>query len=35
MDENKTAIVEETKWVSRFVDYTSKYGLGFLLNDGR
>ncbi len=29
------AMVEETKWVSRFVDYTSKYGLGFLLNDGR
>mmetsp|Transcript_19782 Transcript_19782/g.30865 ORF Transcript_19782/g.30865 Transcript_19782/m.30865 type:complete len:749 (-) Transcript_19782:495-2741(-) len=28
------AMVEETKWVSRFVDYTSKYGLGFLLNDG-
>ena len=24
-----------TKWVSRYVDYTSKYGLGFLLNDGR
>jgi len=23
-----------TKWVSRYVDYTSKYGLGFLLNDG-
>ncbi len=23
------------KWVSRYVDYTSKYGLGFLLNDGR
>mmetsp|Transcript_9347 Transcript_9347/g.21078 ORF Transcript_9347/g.21078 Transcript_9347/m.21078 type:complete len:877 (+) Transcript_9347:289-2919(+) len=22
------------KWVSRYVDYTSKYGLGFLLNDG-
>lgn len=21
-------------WVSRYVDYTSKYGLGFLLNDG-
>ena len=35
MDEHETAIVEETKWVSRFVDYTSKYGLGFLLNDGR
>lgn len=29
------AIVEESKWVLRFVDYTSKYGLGFLLNDGR
>ena len=29
------AMVEETKWVSRYVDYTSKYGLGFLLNDGR
>jgi serine/threonine protein kinase len=24
-----------TRWVSRYVDYTSKYGLGFLLNDGR
>lgn len=23
------------RWVSRYVDYTSKYGLGFLLNDGR
>ena len=23
------------KWVSRYVDYTSKYGLGYLLNDGR
>ena len=22
-------------WVKRYVDYTSKYGLGFLLNDGR
>jgi POLO box duplicated region len=22
------------KWVVRYVDYTSKYGLGFLLNDG-
>lgn len=22
------------RWVSRYVDYTSKYGLGFLLNDG-
>ena len=22
------------KWVARYVDYTSKYGLGFLLNDG-
>ena len=21
-------------WVSRYVDYTSKYGLGFLLNTG-
>ena len=21
-------------WVTRYVDYTSKYGLGFLLNDG-
>jgi hypothetical protein len=29
------SMAEETKWVSRFVDYTSKYGLGFLLNDGR
>lgn len=24
-----------SRWVSRYVDYTSKYGLGFLLNDGR
>jgi serine/threonine protein kinase len=24
-----------TKWVGRYVDYTSKYGLGYLLNDGR
>lgn len=23
------------KWVTRYVDYTSKYGLGFLLNDKR
>jgi hypothetical protein len=23
------------KWVTRYVDYTSKYGLGFLFNDGR
>ena len=23
------------RWVTRYVDYTSKYGLGFLLNDGR
>ena len=23
------------KWVTRYVDYTSKYGLGFLMNDGR
>eukprot|EP00540_Astrosyne_radiata_P017838 CAMPEP_0116848186 /NCGR_PEP_ID=MMETSP0418-20121206/14852_1 /TAXON_ID=1158023 /ORGANISM="Astrosyne radiata, Strain 13vi08-1A" /LENGTH=360 /DNA_ID=CAMNT_0004479719 /DNA_START=36 /DNA_END=1119 /DNA_ORIENTATION=+ len=23
-----------TVWVTRYVDYTSKYGLGFLLNDG-
>lgn len=22
------------KWVSRYVDYTSKYGLGFMFNDG-
>jgi len=22
------------RWVTRYVDYTSKYGLGFLLNDG-
>lgn len=26
---------EPPKWVSRYVDYTSKYGLGYLLNDGR
>ena len=24
-----------TKWVERYVDYTSKYGLGYLLSDGR
>jgi hypothetical protein len=24
-----------SKWVVRYVDYTSKYGLGFLLSDGR
>lgn len=24
-----------SRWVTRYVDYTSKYGLGFLLNDGR
>ena len=24
-----------SKWVTRYVDYTSKYGLGFLMNDGR
>ncbi len=35
MQASTVAMVEETKWVSRFVDYTSKYGLGFLLNDGR
>lgn len=35
MQASAIAMVEETKWVSRFVDYTSKYGLGFLLNDGR
>ena len=23
-----------SQWVTRYVDYTSKYGLGFLLNDG-
>jgi len=23
-----------SRWVTRYVDYTSKYGLGFLLNDG-
>lgn len=23
-----------SKWVTRYVDYTSKYGLGFLMNDG-
>jgi serine/threonine protein kinase len=23
------------KWVARYVDYTSKYGMGFLLSDGR
>jgi polo-like kinase 1 len=22
------------KWITRYVDYTSKYGLGFLMNDG-
>eukprot|EP00985_Skeletonema_marinoi_P018590 scaffold10417_cov137-Skeletonema_marinoi.AAC.14 len=34
MEARAIAMVEESKWVSRFVDYTSKYGLGFLLNDG-
>ena len=24
-----------SKWVERYVDYTSKYGLGYLLSDGR
>jgi serine/threonine protein kinase len=24
-----------TNWVARYVDYTSKYGLGYLLSDGR
>lgn len=24
-----------TKWITRYVDYTSKYGLGFLMNDSR
>lgn len=24
-----------SKWVERYVDYTSKYGLGYLLNEGR
>ena len=24
-----------TRWVTRYVDYTSKYGLGYLLSDGR
>jgi hypothetical protein len=38
---NHSASVQPTKnggpsiWVTRYVDYTSKYGLGFLLNDGR
>ena len=38
---NHSATVQPTKnggptiWVTRYVDYTSKYGLGFLLNDGR
>jgi len=27
-------LTEAKKWVTRYVDYTSKYGLGFLLNDG-
>lgn len=26
---------ESNIWVTRYVDYTSKYGLGFLFNDGR
>lgn len=29
-----TELCEAKKWVTRYVDYTSKYGLGFLLNDG-
>jgi len=32
--DEKEKIAAETKWVTRYVDYTSKYGLGFLLNDG-
>jgi hypothetical protein len=28
------SIYGPTTWVTRYVDYTSKYGLGFLLNDG-
>ena len=28
-------VVQPDRWVTRYVDYTSKYGLGFLLNDGR
>mmetsp|Transcript_23784 Transcript_23784/g.47664 ORF Transcript_23784/g.47664 Transcript_23784/m.47664 type:complete len:854 (+) Transcript_23784:275-2836(+) len=31
---NENAMWGATKWVTRYVDYTSKYGLGFLLNDG-
>lgn len=27
-------VAAPSKWVQRYVDYTSKYGLGFLLNDG-
>ena len=30
----RSSTAKATKWVSRYVDYTSKYGLGFLLNDG-
>mmetsp|Transcript_15868 Transcript_15868/g.22599 ORF Transcript_15868/g.22599 Transcript_15868/m.22599 type:complete len:820 (+) Transcript_15868:169-2628(+) len=33
--ENITAnVLYPEKWVTRYVDYTSKYGLGFLFNDG-
>jgi len=27
-------LIKEKNWISCYVDYTSKYGLGFLLNDG-
>jgi len=27
-------LIKEKSWISCYVDYTSKYGLGFLLNDG-
>jgi polo-like kinase 1 len=33
-DNNGTSVTTASKWVTRYVDYTSKYGLGFLLNDG-
>ena len=34
MSPQPKSIEGATRWVSRYVDYTSKYGLGFLLNDG-
>jgi hypothetical protein len=30
----RAAVAKPKVWVTRYVDYTSKYGLGFLLNNG-